>query len=214
MYTNDPRNLIINAPTREGKNYIIRKVVDIFPKDDVISYSHMSNKSIFHSSCVLVTKNEQGEYEPIEEKVEQIDAQINDKFSEIHTSKDGYLKQALKAQIKELEKEKEHLVKDAKKLIDLRHKTIIFLDTPSQELLSAIMSLLSHDMYEAEYAYVDTSGGIRTKSNILRGWPVVIFAQATDLSNYDRYAEISRRFITSNPKMDQQKYRAGYRFNG
>jgi hypothetical protein len=168
----------------------------------------MSNKAIFHSSGVLVTKNEQGEYEPIEEMVEQIDVQISDKQGEIHSSKDNNLKQALKGQIKALEKEKDHLTKDAKKLIDLRYKTLILLDTPGQDLFNAIMSLLSHDKYEVEYSYVDTSGTIKTKSNILRGWPVVIFAQAIDLTHYERYAEIQRRFIFANPKMDKEKYRA------
>jgi hypothetical protein len=115
MYTNDPRNMAINAPSGEGKNYVISKVADLFPKEDVISYTHMTNKAIFHSSGVLVTKNEQGDYEPIEEMVEQIDAQIADKQSEIHTSKNSDLKQALKGQIKALQKEKEHLTKDAKK---------------------------------------------------------------------------------------------------
>jgi hypothetical protein len=70
------------------------------------------------------------------------------------------------------------------------------------------MSLLSHDKYEVEYSYVDTSGSIKTKGNILRGWPVVIFAQAIDLTHYERYAEIQRRFIFANPKMDKDKYRA------
>jgi hypothetical protein len=91
MCTNDPRNMAINAPSGEGKNYVISKVADVFPKEDVISYTYMSNKAIFHSSGVLVTKNEQGEYEPIEEMVEQIDVQISDKQGEIHSSKDNNL---------------------------------------------------------------------------------------------------------------------------
>jgi hypothetical protein len=78
------------------------------------------------------------------------------------------------------------------------------LDTPPQELLSALMSLLSHDEYEAEYDYVDTHNGIVTKSNGLRGWPAVIFAQAIDYSHYKRYPEIQRRFITTNPRMDMK----------
>ena len=113
-------------------------------------------------------------------------------------------------QIKDIEKEKKELYKDAKKLIDLSHKTLIFLDTPSQKLLGAIMSLLSHDEYEVEYEFADTnnSNGIETRTNILRGWPVVIFAQAIDYSHYKRYPEIQRRFIITNPKMDQEKYKA------
>ncbi len=68
------------------------------------------------------------------------------------------------------------------------------------------MPLLSHDKYEVEYEFVDTHDGIKTKSNVLRGWPAVIFAQAIDYSHYQRYPEIQRRFIVTNPKMSKDKY--------
>ena len=72
-------------------------------------------------------------------------------------------------------------------------------------LLSALMPLLSHDRYEAEYKYVDTNGGIKTFKNLLRGWPSFIFAQAVDYSKYERWPEVQRRFIITNPKMDSTK---------
>ncbi len=70
------------------------------------------------------------------------------------------------------------------------------------------MPLLSHDKYEVEYEFVDTSqhSGIKTKTNVLRGWPAVIFAQAIDYSRYQRWPEIQRRFIITNPKMKVEKY--------
>ena len=103
---------------------------------------------------------------------------------------------------------KKDLHKDAKKLIDLSNKIIVFLDTPNMELFNAIMPLLSHDNYEVEYEYADTGqNGIKTKGNILRGWPAVIFAQALDYSHYKRYPEIQRRFIITNPKMTVDKYK-------
>jgi hypothetical protein len=82
------------------------------------------------------------------------------------------------------------------------------LDTPRPELFNALMPLLSHDKYEVEYEFVDTSqhSGIKTKTNVLRGWPAVIFAQATDYSRYQRWPEIQRRFIITNPKMKVEKY--------
>jgi len=117
------------------------------------------------------------------------------------------LKRALCKQIEELEKKKKDLFKDAKKLIDLSHKILVFLDTPRAELFNAIMPLLSHDKYETEYEYTDTHNGIKTKSNILTGWPAVIFAQAIDYSHYARWPEIQRRFIITNPKMTMEKYK-------
>jgi hypothetical protein len=131
---------------------------------------------------------------------------IFEKHEEIERTKDKDLKQGLKSFIKSLDKDKSELRSKSKKLIDLSHK--ILMDTPPQELLSALMSLLSHDEYEAEYDYVDTHNGIVTKSNVLRGWPAVIFAQAIDYSHYKRYPEIQRRFITTNPRMDTEKYEA------
>jgi hypothetical protein len=99
-----------------------------------------------------------------------------------------------------------NLVKDSRKLIDLSNKIIIFLDTPSQQLLSGLLPLLSHDKYEIEYEFTDTHNGIKTKNNVLRGWPAVIIAQALDYSKSPRFPEYQRRFITTNPKMTKEKY--------
>src|ERR671933_285240 len=130
MYTNDPRNLGIQSPTGEGKNYIIKKVADLFPKEDVIKYVGMTDKSIFHRNGKLVIKNDNGEYEDIEQVIEKLDEDIEDKKTEQYNTKDRNTKRGLKAQIRDLEREKKRLNKDAKKLIDLSHKCIIFLDTP------------------------------------------------------------------------------------
>ncbi len=116
------------------------------------------------------------------------------------------MKQGLKSQIKDLEEQKTDLQKNAKKLIDLSNNILVFLDSPRPELFSALMPLLSHDRYEVEYEFVDPHNGIKTKGNILRGWPAVIFAQAIDYSRYARYPEIQRRFIITNPKMSKEKY--------
>jgi hypothetical protein len=206
--TNNPTNLAINSPSGEGKTHVIQKVAEKFPKEDVMFLAGMTDKALFHRQGALVVKNEVGEYEPIDDKIAQIDSEIEDKQSEIETTKDGNLKQGLGSTIKHLQKQKKDLLKDAKKLIDLSHKILVFLDTPSPKLFNALMPLLSHDRYEVEYEFADTNShtGIETKRNILRGWPAVIFAQAIDYSHYDRWPEIQRRFIITNPKMDSEKY--------
>ena len=66
--------------------------------------------------------------------------------------------------------------------------------------------MLSHDKYEIEYEFTDTHNGIKTKNNVLRGWPAVIIAQALDYSNSPRFPEYQRRFITTNPTMTKEKY--------
>lgn len=74
------------------------------------------------------------------------------------------------------------------------------------------MSMLAHDSYETEYEYADcTANGIKTKSNVLRGWPAFFYAQALDTSHYKRDAEANRRFIKINPNMAKEKYKAAAR---
>lgn len=207
-YTNNPINLAINSPSGEGKTYVLQKVGELFPKQDAMFLAGMTEKALFHRSGMLVVKNEAGEYQSIEDRLEEIDSEIEDKDYERTGTKDRNLKQGLQSQIDDLKKEKKDLLKDAKKLIDLSHKILVFLDSPRPELFNALMPLLSHDRYEVEYEFVDTNNGIKTKSNILRGWPAVIFAQAIDYSHYQRYPEIQRRFIITNPKMETTKYAA------
>ena len=205
-YTNNPINLAINSPSGEGKTHVLVKVGEKFPKDDILFLSNMTDKALFHRQGILVVKNEFGEYVSITDKLEEFDLEIEDKQNEMANAKDKILKQGLGSAIKALERDKRDLLKNAKKLIDLSHKILVFLDTPRPELFNALMPLLSHDKWEVEYEFVDTHNGIKTKSNVLRGWPAVIFAQAVDYSRYERWPEIQRRFIITNPKMSTEKY--------
>jgi hypothetical protein len=206
-YTYNPCNLAINSPSGEGKTYILQKVGEKFPKEDTMFLAGMTDKALFHRQGILVIKNEIGEYEPIDRKIAEIDSEIQDKENELVNTIDKNLKQGLRSVIEGLKNKKSDLLKEAKKLIDLSHKILVFLDTPRAELFNALMPLLSHDKYEVEYEFVDTHNGIKTKTNVLRGWPAVIFAQAIDYSHYQRYPEIQRRFIITNPKMSAEKYK-------
>src|SRR5918993_1340498 len=198
-YSNNPINLLINAPSGVGKNYVINIVSSLFPQSDILSLAGMTEKALFHRIGKLVIKNEQGEYESIELKIDEIENEIKKKQFELSQFKDETIQQqGIESIINQL--------KDAKKLIDLSNKVIIFLDTPPERLLSGLLPLLSHDKYEVEYEFVDTHNGIKTKNNVLRGWPAVICAQALDYSHHARFPEFQRRFITTNPTMTQEKY--------
>jgi hypothetical protein len=78
-YTDDPVNLAINAPTGEGKSYVVKKVAELFPKSDVLFLSAMSDKALFHRPGILVTKDENGEYTSIEESSKRNDKGIKRK---------------------------------------------------------------------------------------------------------------------------------------
>jgi hypothetical protein len=206
-YSNNPINLLINAPSGVGKNYVINIVSSLFPQADIVSLAGMTEKALFHRSGILVIKNENGDYEPIEAKLAEIDDETEKREDELlQTDSNKNKKQALKNIVQQFQNNKKELLKEAKKLIDLSNKIIIFLDTPSKELLSGLFPLLSHDKYEIEYEFTDTHNGIKTKSNVLRGWPAVIIAQALDYSNSPRFPEFQRRFITTNPTMSVEKY--------
>ena len=130
-YSNNPLNLAINSPTGEGKNWVIKKVSEKFPEEDVLRLSGMTTKAVFHRRGSYVIKNEQtGRYEPIDTMLEDIDFQIEEKQEEIERTKDKETKKGLRAYIKSLEKDKTELRARSKKLIDLSHKILIFLDTP------------------------------------------------------------------------------------
>lgn len=204
--SNDPLNLAINAPTGEGKTYVVQKVVDLFPKNDVICLVGMSEKALFHRPGTLVVKNDDGNYISIEQKIKDIESQIQDCETEAANSTDKNLKQAKRYEIKDLEDQKKEISENSKKLIELSGKTLIFLDSPPAHLLEALMPLLSHDRTEVEYEFVDTYNGIRTRGNVLRGFPAVIFTAARDYTNSPRYPEIQRRFLITNPQMSQEKY--------
>ena len=190
----------------------------------------MSNKALFHREGDLVYKNEaNGEYEPIDPIIENINKEIERLEKEIEELNDAVaekkdneaeisnkssknkLKQELKqkkAKIKHLQNKINFYHKHSKKLIDLNNTIIIILDTPKMQFLEAIAPLLSQESYESEYSFADREGsssGLKTKSNILRGCPALISAQAVDYSNEKRFAEINRRQITINPVMSQQK---------
>lgn len=213
-YTKNPINLAINAPTGEGKSYVVRKVAELFPQSDVIFLTAVTDKALFHRQGILVIKDENGEYQPIEDKVREIDSEIEDKQCEMAATIDSNLKKGLKSRIEILEDKKKDLSKVAMKLIELNHKALIFVDTPRHTLLEAIMSLLSHDHYEVEYEFVDNFNGIKTRTNVLRGYPTVIFTAAIDYSKHPRWSEIQRRFIVTNPKMTADKYKESIQLMG
>jgi len=210
-YTKNPMNLAINAPTGEGKTHVLTTVGNLFPKKDVIYIAGMTSKAIFHKNGFIAIRDEDGEYVEVENELQLLKETIQLRKSELKTN--SKLPDTLAELEKEIERCKQRIreiERNAVKVIDLNHKILVFLDTPSSEIFEALMSLLSHDQYEVEYQFVDTSNrtGLKTRTNILMGWPSVIFAQAIDYTRHPRYQEIQRNFIVTNPRMDVEKYKS------
>src|SRR5215475_11032395 len=138
----------------------------------------------------------------IDNKKEEIEI-LNEKGGE--DDKREKIKQ-LKKEIKGLERNKKSLYANAVKLIDLEGKVIEFLDTPHYNLLTNIAPILSHDSYEQEYKFVESnSGPTKTKVNVIRGFPTLIFAQASDNSDNERFVEVNRRYLSISVNTSEKK---------
>jgi hypothetical protein len=194
--THIPQNIGIQTQSGAGKNYMINKVISKFPQDNIIVLSNMTPKALFHDQGITVIKDpETNEYEKLEQIIDAIDAEIEEKLEEVENAKEKQQKKDLKKEIKSLERQKKSLNSRTVKLIDLDGKVLVLLDTPDYNFLANIAPILSHDRYEQEYKFVDSnSGPIKTKVNVIRGFPTVIFAQASDDSDKKRFGEVSRRF--------------------
>lgn len=203
--TKNPMNLAINAPSGEGKSYVVNKVAGFFSDNDVISLAGMTDKALFHKRGTLAIKGKSGEYLKLKDCLFPIEKRLGEIKRELKNATESE-KEDLDNEARRLNEDAEGLKNKAVKVIDLQNKTLVFLDTPKKELFDALMPLMSHDRYETTYEFVDKSEGIKTHTNVLIGYPSFIFTQAVDFSGYERADEIQRRFIVSNPKMDVGKY--------
>lgn len=206
-YTADPLNLAINAPSGEGKSYVLNNVIKYFPVLDILLLAGMTEKAIFHRKGDIVVPEDEGVYVGIDKYTDDIELQMDDLNDELKEAS-GSAKSEVRAKIQALEKELEEVKDQAIKRIELTNKILIFQDTPKPELLEAIMPLLSHDQFRVFYEFPSkNANGIQTTTNMLEGFPTVIYSQAIEGSNRERFPEILRRFIFANPEMNEEKYK-------
>src|SRR5919199_871177 len=189
-YTNDPINLGIIAPTSEGKTYPVIESLKPFPKEDVWLIGSMSTKLLVRQKGVLVDKNN----EPLKPKIKALK-------KEIANTKEKQNQEELKEQLEEL-------YENARTLIDLRGKILVFLEPPQHELWNLLKPILSHDSDEIEFPFVDkTERGFQPKRVVVKGWPACIFCSAKDESEWPVWPEIVSRFLITSPNMNATKYR-------
>lgn len=170
-YTNNPLNVYLAGPSGTGKNYIIEKTLENFPKEDVVFLAGLTDKAVFHRPGKLVIKNSNGEYDDLEILIKKLDHRIEDLHSEMNQTKNSTMKNGLQAQINSVNEEIQTMKDNAMKLIDLSHKILVYLDTPRASLLSALMPLLSQDKYDVEYEFADTSIAVSITLSISGNYP-------------------------------------------
>jgi hypothetical protein len=205
--THLPQNIGVLTQSGAGKNYMINKIISKFPQNDIIVLSNMTPKALFHDQGISAVKNpETNEYENLDEKIDPIDIDIEDKREDLENVKDKQGKKELRKEIESLQRKKKSLYSNAIKLIDLDGKVLVLLDTPDHNLLTNIAPILSHDRYEQAYKYVESnSGPIKTKVNVIRGFPTLFYSQASDRSDEKRFVEVSRRFLSISVNTSEKK---------
>lgn len=201
-----------------GKSYLLNLVGDYFPQEHVIILTGMSDKALLHRDGTMVTKNEKtGELTPTDPIIDQLNDEKETVQEEIDSEKSKVIsdsrntKDLLKAKtkrIKEIELEMKSLQRRQKKLITLDNMIIIIQDTPQDSLFEVLMSLISQDSQkEQEYVFTEksSSGKLGTRSNMLKGMPVMFTTRVIDDTRNSRFEEKNRRFINVTPNISSEK---------
>ena len=188
--TKDPINLGIMAPTSEGKTYPFAESFEYLPKNSVISIGKMSKMALVRDKGVLVDKDNKS-----------IQSEVDGLKYEIKHCKDDEEKQQLRTELFKL-------LLNSRRLIDLTGITLAFLEPPDPELFNLIKPILSHDLKEIDFSYVDRTerDGLQKVKVVVKGWPACIFCSAKDESNWSSWSEIQSRFLITSPNMTKVKY--------
>lgn len=185
-------NLVIAAPTSEGKTYTILQTLQYFPSKDVKYIGSMSPKVIIRQNSILVDPHT---LKPVMDDIRALKKQIEQE-------KDKERKEDLKSELEEIKS-------NACMLIDLRKKVYVFLEPPHLDLWAIIKPIMSHDSFVMGHWYVDSNArdGIHVKKIITIGFPTFIFCTAKDESRWEQWDEIVSRSMVMSPNMSPRKYR-------
>lgn len=192
-YTNNPINLGVLAPTSEGKTYATVQVTNLFPANDVIAVARLSPTALIHQNGVLVDENG-----------EEIGERLDELFFEILEAR----KDKNKELSQELESKERELKKNAKNLVDLSNKILLFLDNPNPSTYEMLKPLLSHDKYELLYKTTTGDGTLKVKETIIRGWPATIICSAKNEAKNEVWPEVASRFFITSPNTNVAKYKS------
>jgi hypothetical protein len=169
-YTDEPVNLFLKGESSIGKTYIARTVSSVFPDEDVWKLAGISPKALIH----------------LKGHWEDEDGNIIDIYHPPDKKKDP-----------EAFREWKEKVDNARYVIELKNKILIFLEAPTEEVYKVLRPLLSHDEKETEFKIVekDRKGPFKTQTIVLRGWPATIFCT----TNVKYIEELATRSFTVSP---------------
>lgn len=143
-YTPEPINLFLRGESSIGKSYNVVQALKYFPKDDVWLLGGLSLTALIHQHGLLVDKN--GNL--------ILPSQKPDKDAP--------------AEEKEAWTQRMH---DARYLVELNNRIIVFLEAPHFETFNMLRSILSHDAHQISYRFTDKSGKgqLQTQHVVIQG---------------------------------------------
>lgn len=208
-FTKEPNHLMVMEKSSEGKTYPALQIAGRFPKSHVWTIGSATPQSFKYEHGILVDSD----YNPVEDKLEELDEKIIMIFRKIKEIKDSKDRLAMKEQEVQLKKEKQQVLKNLKTLIDFRNKWIIFKEPPDSKLLEALYSTLSSDEEFNEQKFVNksASGGNKGFTVVFRGTPSILICTAKDESESKRWQETYSRFNIVSPVSNPDKYTDGMR---
>ncbi|MGQ9507684.1 MAG: hypothetical protein ACUVTB_07535 [Candidatus Bathycorpusculaceae bacterium] len=197
-YLPEPINLFLKGESGVGKSYNVVETLKYYPEEDIWFLGGLSPKALIHSYGILL--NKYGEpIDLLEKPAKPKKSSFKDDFGEFKEAEYAEALENYKEQLKTWNEE----IRDAYTLIDLSHKTLVFLESPEQETFRMLFPILSHDNHKVEYRFTDKTakGQLRTIRVVIQGWPATIF-----LSTDKRYMEeLATRSFTVTPEASKEK---------
>jgi hypothetical protein len=191
-FTAEPLNMRILAPSSEGKTYLLEKVSQLFPEENIMKLSSASPTS-FKYGVGREMIDEKGKFVSLESKIQLFTSELDKEDKE---SK------------KKISDERKKLEKESWTMMDLENKWLIFLDSQNSSLWEFFKTMLSNDTELIKYQMTNKQGGGNKQQRVVfQGKPAVIYSSAKDEARRDITSEIDTRFQTISLQANPQKYK-------
>lgn len=207
-YTKDPINLFLKGESCIGKTYVTTQTLKYFPEKDVWMLGGLSPKALIHRYGVFVDENGveiDFDEKPTKQSVKQKLIDDAAELAAIGQKLPKMDKKLIEKYFKEESKEWKERIRNGRYIIDLTNKILVFLEAPSFDTFMVLRPILSHDQEEISFQFTDktSSGSLRTKNVVIKGWPATIFC--TTVEKYIK--DLTTRGFTVTPETIEEKYK-------
>jgi len=207
-YTKDPINLFLKGESCIGKTYVTTQTLKYFPEKDVWMLGGLSPKALIHRYGVFVDENGveiDFDEKPTKQSIKQKLIDDAAELAAIGQKLPKMDKKLIEKYFKEENREWKERIRNGRYIIDLTSKILVFLEAPSFDTFMVLRPILSHDQEEISFQFTDktSSGSLRTKNVVIKGWPATIFC--TTVEKYIK--DLATRGFTVTPETLKEKYK-------